>query len=90
MRLTRRGLSCGTVLAYVLRPAGYCLVPRLGSAGTTYAIVKARPDMEVWPVGWESEQPPRDLLPALHEFHNVNIEGAAASTALQAIASTIQ
>lgn len=79
------GLSCGTVLAYVLRPMGYCLVPRLEGPRTTYAIVKARPEMEVWPVGWESEQPSRDLLPTLYEFHNVNIEGVAASTALQAI-----
>ncbi len=84
------GLSCGTVLAYVLRPMGYCLVPRLEGPRSTYAIVKARPDMEVWPVGWESEQPARDLLPALHEFHNINIEGAAASTALQAIGKLLK
>jgi len=84
------GLSCGTVLAYVLRPMGYCLVPSLEGSRSTYAIVKARPDREVWPVGWESDQPTRDLLPALHEFHDVNIEGVAASTALQAIGKLLK
>ena len=45
------GLSCGTALAYVLRLAGYGLLPR--TAG--YAVVKARADLEVWPVGWTPE-----------------------------------
>ena len=49
------GLSCGTALAYVLRLAGYGLLPH--AAG--YAVVKARADIEVWPVGWTPETPPQ-------------------------------
>ena len=85
-----QGLSCGTVLAYVLRPMGYCLVPRLEGARTVYAVVEARADMEIWPIGWEPTKPDRDTLPALHEFHNVNIEGVTASKALQAIGKLLQ
>jgi len=85
-----QGLSCGTVLAYVLRPAGYCLVPRLEGARPVYAVVKAQADMEIWPVGWEPTKPDRDILPALYEFHNVNVEGVSASKALQAIGQRLQ
>ena len=82
-------LSAGTALACVLRPAGYCLVPRASGSSTMFTVVAARPGMEVWPVGWESDRPRRDLLPALFEFHNINIQGVSASLALTAIAKKL-
>ncbi len=84
------GLSCGTVLAYVLRPMGYCLVPRVTDRGPVYAVTKAKPALEVWPIGWEPEKPRREVLPALFEFHNVNIRGVSAATALRAIGKRLK
>jgi hypothetical protein len=85
-------LSCGTALACLLRPAGFCLVPREVGKRPTFGVVKAKPDQEVWPVGWE---PPKDkqargVLPELFEFHNVNVENVAAATALGAIGERLK
>ena len=80
------GLSCGTAMAYVLRLAGYGLLPR----ATGYAVVKARADVDVWPVGWVSEKPPQQAVPALFEFHNVNVQNVSAATALEAIAKRLK
>jgi hypothetical protein len=84
------GLSCGTALAYVLRPMGLCVVPRQLDRGTVCAVVKAQPGLEVWPVGWEPQQPRPKVLPALFEFHNVNIQGVSAATALEAIGKRLK
>ena len=80
------GLSCGTALAYVLRLAGYGLLPH--AAG--YAAVKARADLEVWPVGWAPKTPPQQGVPALFEFHNVNVQNVSAATALETIAKRLK
>ncbi|HUT14453.1 MAG TPA: hypothetical protein VMY42_28465 [Thermoguttaceae bacterium] len=79
------GVSSGTALAYVLRPMGSCLVPRPMGGRVAYLVVKAQPDLEVWPVGWEPEGPRQDVLPAAFEFYNVNIQGVSAAQALEAI-----
>jgi len=78
-------LSYGTVLAYVLRPLGYCVVPRAMGRQAALSVAAARPNLEVWPVGWEPEKPRRDVLPALFEFHSINVQGVSASLAMQAI-----
>ncbi len=79
------GVSCGTALAYVLRPMGLCLVPRQLDRGTVCEVIKAQPKLEVWPVGWKPEKPRPKVLPALFEFHNVNIQDVSTATALEAI-----
>ena len=79
------GLSCGTALAYTLRPPGLCLVPRPRDAeAVEYAIVAASPTTKVWPVGWSPDKPRRDVLPGLFEFLNVNIKGVSVSKVLTA------
>ena len=85
-----KALSCGTSLAYVLRPVGLCLVPRQRAPRPVYAVVEAKPGLEVWPVGWEAEGPRREVLPALFELHNVNVEGVSATVALEAIAKRLK
>jgi hypothetical protein len=82
-------LSCGTVLAYVLQSAGYGLLPR-ADGEPACDVVKARPGLEVWPVGWASEKPAHDLLPALFESLNVNVQNVSAATALDAIAKRLK
>lgn len=79
-------LCCGTALAYLLRPAGYGLVPRASGDDLGYAVVKAAPDREVWPVGRASEKTPAQRLPALYEFLSVNVQDVSAATALETIA----
>ncbi len=84
------GISCGTALACLLRPMGLCLVPRQSARGTVCAVVKAKPKLEVWPVGWEPEKPWPKVLPALYEFHDVNIQGVSAAQAIEAIAGRLK
>ena len=79
------GLSSGSALAYVLRPAGYCLTVRPGARGPTVEVARARRGQEVWPVGWEPEEKKPKTMPALYEFHNVNIQNVSAERALNAI-----
>lgn len=85
------GLSSGTAIACVLRPAGYAMVPRAGAGGrVAYAVVRARPGMEIWPIGWAPEKPARETLPALYEFLSANIQGVSASTALDELAKRLK
>jgi hypothetical protein len=85
------GLSCGTALACVLRPAGLCLVPRETDDGKLqYEIIKSKPDLEVWPVGWPPERPDRDLLPDLFELRNVNVQGVAVTVVLTEVGSRLK
>ena len=79
-------LSCGTSLACLVRPAGLCLVAR--QAGL--AVVKARPELEVWPVGWQPDKPPKDVLPALFDFLNVNLDRVPATRAMEAIGQRLK
>lgn len=83
-------LSQGTALAYLLRLAGYGLVPSATGDGIRFAVEKTRPGLDVWPVGWTSEERPQESLPALFEFLNVNVRNVPAATALDAIAKRLK
>ena len=83
-------LTCGTALACVLRPAGYSMVPRDASGELACAVVKAERGQEAWPVGWPSDKSPRDALPVLYEFHNVNLQNVSAAAALGAIVKLVK
>jgi hypothetical protein len=83
-------LSCGTALAYVLRPMGLCLVPRESGDSTVCAVVQAEPKLEVWPVGWEPEKPEREVLPELYKPRDVNIQRVSAATALEEIGKRLK
>ena len=87
-----QGLSCGTALACLLRPVGYCLVPRAVGGKLVCAVVKARPALEIWPVGWEppQEKPPRDVLPILFELLNINVQNVPATQAVEAIGQRLK
>jgi hypothetical protein len=79
-------LTCGTALAYAIRAPGLALVPRrIGRSGLELFITRAKPKIEAWPVGWESEKPAREVLPAIYEFLNVNVQGVTAMTVLSAV-----
>jgi hypothetical protein len=84
-------LSCGTALACLLRPAGYCLVPQLDGKQIKYSVTKAQAGIkEIWPVGRKPEGPPPEVLPGLFEFLNVNVQNIAAATVLDAVGKRIK
>jgi hypothetical protein len=85
------GLSCGTALACLLRPAGYCLVPQAAGNQIKYAVLKAQPDIkEFWPVGRAPESPLPEVLPGLFEFLNVNVQDVSAATVLETIGKRLK
>jgi hypothetical protein len=85
------GVSCGTALACLLRPAGLGLVPRArGRDDVEYRVVASKQGVDVWPVGWPSEKPLPQLLPAMYESFNANIQDVPVTTVLEAIGKRLK
>ncbi len=85
------GLSCGTALACLLRPTGFCLVPQAKGDQLKYSVFKAQGNIkEIWPVGRQPEGPPPEVLPGLFEFLNVNVQNVSAATVLDAIGKRLK
>jgi hypothetical protein len=82
------GFSSGTALACILRPVGFCMLPQVNGETLSYAVKKAELDQEIWPVGWPAEAAQK-VLPALYEFHNVNVSGVTASKLLEVVGRQI-
>ncbi len=82
------GISCGTALACILRPAGFCIVPQVNGDTLSYAVKKSQLDQEIWPIGWPAKDSVK-ILPALYEFHNVNVSGVTASKLLDVVGKQI-
>jgi hypothetical protein len=91
-------LSCGTALACVLRPVGYCMTPQVSDGQMAYVVGKSdgKPadsnvanaslaTLKAWPIGWTSSKSNQDAVPALYEFRNINVKDVSAATALDAI-----
>ena len=83
------GLASGTVLAYLLRPAGYGLMPGLERADVVLRVDRSQPDLEIWPIGFEPKGPLNETLPAFYEFRDVNIEGVSAQVVIDALAKQL-
>ncbi|HEV3137414.1 MAG TPA: hypothetical protein VGZ26_05910 [Pirellulales bacterium] len=80
------GISSGTALAIMLRPAGLVLEPVRPSGGELhYRVDKAQAGHQAWPVGWKPEANAAKVLPELFEFLNVEIKDIPVSEALEAI-----
>lgn len=85
------GLSSGTGLAYLLRPAGMALRPeRLPSGQVILNIETAGETSEPWPVGWELKTRRKEVVPQFFEFIDVDIEPIPLSTALEAIQGRVE
>ena len=81
-----QGMSSGTALAALLRPAGLALAPRSASGGKLeYQVARSQAGRESWPVGWKPKDKPNKVLPELFEFLNVEIADIPVSEALAAI-----
>jgi hypothetical protein len=80
-----QGVSCGTALAAVVRPAGLVVVPSKVGSEIQLSVVDSRRTSESWPIGWPPEKKERELVPKLYEFLPVEIEGAQLTEALEAV-----
>ena len=68
------GLSSGTTLALILRPAGLVLIPERPAGGDLrYRVAKAQAGREAWPAGWKPKGRPNEVIGELFEFLNVEI-----------------
>ena len=80
------GLSCGTALAAIARPAGAILQPNKPAGDDVqYALVKAAEGSESWPIGWPPEQREIKVLPQLLDSLEVEIKDIPAAQAIDAI-----
>lgn len=79
------GVSCGTALAAMLRPAGLAFEPERSGGATAYRVRKAVAGREAWPVGWKPRTRPAKVMPELFEFLNVEIKDISVAEALAAI-----
>jgi hypothetical protein len=80
------GLSAGTALAAIARPAGGVLVPRVGAKGVELTIAAPQPGGEMWPIGWPPEEKDEaNVVPMLYQYTEVEIDGVTAEEAIEAI-----
>jgi len=69
------GVSLGTALAAIVRPAGGVLVPRAGANGLELVIAELKTGGDMWPIGWPPQENDQSkLIPKLLEFTDVEIE----------------
>lgn len=86
-----QGLSAGTAIAYVLRPAGMAMKPeRLPSGEIRYVVAQGAAVAEPWPVGWPLVRRRQEVLPQLFEMIDVEIEQVPLRKALDVIAERAQ
>lgn len=98
-----KGVSCGTALACVLRPADYAMTPRLVGGQIVYTVAKSddtpvisnidqmsMATFKSWPIGWTTDKSDHDAVPALYESHNINVRNVPAATALAAIGKQLK
>lgn len=78
------GLSAGTAVALALRPFALAMVPRR-AGGRTELEVRPASDEQAWPAGWPAQQPPKDAVPDLFKFLNVEIHETPVAETLSAI-----
>jgi hypothetical protein len=85
------GVSTGTALAAMLRPAGLVLLPERPRGGELhYRVMKPVEGQESWPIGWPLQKKPVDYLPELFEFINVEISDTPVQEAVDAIAGQLK
>ncbi len=81
-----QGLSIGTALAAIARPAGGVLAPRPAGKQVQLALMSPTSGGDMWPIGWPPEEKDEQkLVPALYEFINVDIDGVPAGEAITAL-----
>jgi len=69
------GVSLGTALAAIARPAGGVLAPRASANGLELVIIEPKTGGDMWPIGWPPQENDQSkLIPKLLEFTDVEID----------------
>lgn len=85
------GITIGTGMALLLRPAGLGVRPTKPRGGEVeLQIVAVDAGQETWPIGWKLSKSPHNSFPALFERINVEVDGYTLAEAIDAIAPRIK
>ncbi|WP_425613768.1 hypothetical protein NA78x_003609 [Anatilimnocola sp. NA78] len=79
------GMTSGTAIAAAIRPLGLVMTPEKVGSDLTLKIVDSQTAGQVWPVGWPMKSAPKDTLPDLFKFLNVEIAEAPLGESVEAI-----
>ncbi|QDU28180.1 hypothetical protein ETAA8_32800 [Anatilimnocola aggregata] len=79
------GMSSGTALAAAIRPLGLVLLPAKVGNDVTLRVLDSQAAEQVWPVGWPMKTSPRETLPDLFKFLNVEVSDASLAESVEAI-----
>lgn len=79
------GMSSGTSLAAAIRPLGLVLIPEKAGGNLQLRIADSQSAKQVWPVGWPNKSPPKDVLPDLFKFLNVEVTDNPLAESMEAI-----
>jgi hypothetical protein len=85
-----QGLSAGTALAALARPAGLALAPRRNKQGAIELVIRKATAGDVWPVGLSAEENRQIVLPALFESISVEIDENPLPDALAAVCGRLK
>jgi hypothetical protein len=83
-------LSAGTALAAALRPSGLVFRPQAAGERIELVIRVGRGEKELWPIGWQPQQAPGRLIPALAELPTVEIDETPLSAVLPAVEARLK
>ena len=86
------GVTSGTALAAILRPAGLVFTPEQPSGGALrYRVSKPAAGRESWPIGWKADVPEAKLLPEMYgKMINVEIDQTPVTEAVGALQERLQ
>jgi hypothetical protein len=79
------GMSAGTALAAAIRPLGLVLVPEKDGNDVMLKIADSQVAKQIWPVGWPAKSSPKETLPKLFEFLNVEVSDSPLAESMEAI-----
>lgn len=85
-----KGISAGTALAALARPAGLALAPRKDAKGNLELVIRKAAEGDVWPVGLSAEDDRQRVVPALFDSISVGIEENPLPDALAAVCGRLQ
>jgi hypothetical protein len=85
-----KGLTAGTALAAIARPAGLALAPRKDRQGGVELVIRKAAAGDVWPVGLSAEDNRQQVLPTLFDSITVGIEENPLPDAIAAVCGRLQ
>ena len=82
-------LSKGTIMAYVLRPAGLALVPRESNGRLYYSVETGQKNLKPWPIGTKVDKREGEVLPDILKMIPVNMKDVLLRDAVASISKRL-